>query len=106
MSPLRPIIPLWCREADFEKGLEYFKLCGYIESMLPDQVNHGFGKHSLLGYINAQRSDIMLFNELTIENMSRALTQESTLVAKYDIVKALAAARRPICQRACHRLWG
>jgi hypothetical protein len=82
-------------EANFEKGLEYFKLCGYIESMLPDQVNHGFGKHSLLGYINAQRSDIMLFHDLTIENMSRALTQESTLVAKYDIVKALATARRP-----------
>ena len=80
---------------DFEQGMDYFKLCGYVESMLPDQVNHGFGRHSLLGYINAQRSDIMLFKDLTIENMSRALTQESTLVARYDIVKALAAARRP-----------
>ena len=37
---------------------------------------------------------IMLFSDLTIENMSRALTQESTLVAKYDIVKALIAAKR------------
>ncbi|MCP4397266.1 MAG: hypothetical protein GY801_08215 [bacterium] len=82
-------------ETDFERGMDFFKLCGYIESMLPDQVNHGFGRHSLLGYINAQRSDIMLFKDLTIENMSRALTQESTLVAKYDIVKALTAARRP-----------
>ena len=80
---------------DFKRGMEFFKLCGYLESMLPDQVNHGFGRHSFLGYINAQRSDIMLFKDLTIENMSRVLTQESTLVAKYDIVKALAAARRP-----------
>jgi len=82
-------------DADFKKGMEYFKLCGYIESMLPDQVNRGFGKHSFLGYINQQRSDIMLFKDLTIENMSRALTQESTLVAKFDIVKTLIAAKRP-----------
>ena len=84
---------------DFEQGLEYFKLCGYLESMLPDQVNHGFGKHSLLGYINQQRSDMILFNDLTIENMSRALTQESTLVAKYDLIKALIAARRPYAEK-------
>ncbi len=83
---------------DIEQGLEHFKLCGYVESMLPDQVNRGFGKHSLLGYINEQRSDIMLFHELNIENMSRALTQESTLVAKYDIVKALITAKRPYAQ--------
>ena len=83
---------------DFTKGIAYFNLCGYIESMLPDQVNRGFGKHSLLGYINQQRSDIMLFNDLNIENMSRALTQESTLVAKYDIVKALIAAKRPYAE--------
>jgi hypothetical protein len=80
---------------DLQKGMEYFKLCGYIESMMPDQVNRGFGKHSMLGYINEQRSDIMLFKDLTIENMSRALTQESTLVAKYDIVNALIVAKRP-----------
>ncbi len=82
-------------KADLEKGMEYFNLCGYIESMMPDQVNRGFGKHSLLGYINEQRSDIMLFKDLTIENMSRALTQESTLVAKYDVINALIAAKRP-----------
>ena len=82
-------------EPDVEQGLEFFKLCGYIESMMPDQVNRGFGKHSMLGYINAQRSEIMLFTDLTVENMSRTLTQESTLVAKYDIVKALIAAKRP-----------
>jgi hypothetical protein len=80
---------------DSQEGMEYFNLCGYIESMMPDQVNRGFGKHSMLGYINAQRSDTMLFEDLTIENMSRVLTQESTLVAKYDIVNALIAAKRP-----------
>lgn len=85
-------------DEDFETGMDHFKLCGYVESMLPDQVNRGFGKHSLLGYINQQRSDIILFHDLTIENMSRALTQESTLVAKYDIVKALITAQRPYAQ--------
>ena len=34
---------------DFEQGIAYFNLCGYVESMLPDQLNRGFGKHSLLG---------------------------------------------------------
>ena len=82
-------------DIDLQRGMEYFNLCGYIESMMPDQVNRGFGKHSMLGYINAQRSDTMLFEDLTIENMSRVLTQESTLVAKYDIVNALIAAKRP-----------
>jgi hypothetical protein len=84
---------------DLEQSMEYFKLCGYVESMMPDQVNRGFGKHSLLGYINEQRSDIMLFTNLSVENMSRALTQESTLVAKYDIVKALIVAKRPYAQQ-------
>lgn len=84
---------------DFEQGMAFFNLCGYVESMLPDQLNRGFGKHSLLGYINQHRSDIMLFHDLTIENMSRALTQESTLVAKYDIVKAMIAAKRPYARQ-------
>ncbi|GAK57278.1 hypothetical protein U27_04243 [Candidatus Vecturithrix granuli] len=84
---------------DLEQGMAYFNLCGYVESMLPDQLNRGFGKHSFLGYINQHRSDIMLFRDLTIENMSRALTQESTLVAKYDIVKAMIAAKRPYAQQ-------
>jgi hypothetical protein len=86
-------------DSDLQKGMDYFKLCAYIESMMPDQVNRGFGKHSYLGYINDQRSDIMLFKNLTIEEMSRALTQESTLVARYDIVKALIAAKRPYAQQ-------
>jgi hypothetical protein len=84
---------------DFEQGIAYFNLCGYVESMMPDQQNRGFGKHSFLGYINQHRSDIMLFRDLTVENMSRALTQESTLIAKYDIVKAVIAAKRPYAQQ-------
>jgi len=82
-------------DADLQKGLKYFNLCGYIESMMPDQVNRGFEKHSMLGYINQQRSDIILFKDMSIENMSRALTEESTLTAAYDIVHALTAAKRP-----------
>ena len=88
--------------AELDQSMEYFALCGYIESLMPDQVNRGFGKHSLLGYINEQRSDIILFTNLSVENMSRALTQESTLVAKYDIVKALIAAKRPYAQQAAN----
>jgi hypothetical protein len=37
---------------DLKKGLDYFNLCEYVESMLPDQINRGYGKHSILGYIN------------------------------------------------------
>ncbi len=60
---------------DFEQGIACFNLCGYVESMMPDQQNRGFGKHSFLGYINQHRSfDVMLFRDLTVENMSRALT--------------------------------
>ena len=35
--------------------------------------------------------------------MSRALTQESTLVARYDIVKAMIAAKRPYAQQLAER---
>ncbi len=79
---------------DLKKGMEYFRLCGYLESCMPDQINRGFGKHSMLGYINQERSDIMLYTDLTVENMSRVLTQESTLVARYDIIRVLIAAGR------------
>ena len=82
-------------DSDAEKGMEYLKLCAYIETMMPDQIHRGNGKHSLLKFINDQRSDIMLFSGLNRENLSRALTQESTLVAKHDIVNLLIAAKRP-----------
>ena len=84
---------------DPEAGIAAFRLCGYIETMMPDQVNRGFGTHSMLGYINQQRGDIMLYTDLRIENMSRVLTQESTLTADADIVRVLAAARRPYARQ-------
>jgi len=84
---------------DKEKGWEYCKLCAYTESMMPDQIHRGFGKHSLLLLLNDQRSDKILFDELSVENESRALTQESTLVAKYDGVRFLIAAKRPYAEQ-------
>lgn len=85
--------------SDIKKGVEGLKLCAYIESMMPDQVHRGFGRHCLMGFINDIKSDWILFNELNIENESRALTQESTLAAKYDIVKALIFAKRPYAEQ-------
>jgi hypothetical protein len=85
-------------DSDKEKGMKYFRLCAYMESMMPDQLHRGFGRHSLLGFINDQRSDLVLSDNLTIENMSRALTQESTLAAKYDIIRVLNAAQRPYAE--------
>jgi len=82
-------------DADIERGARFFNLCGYVESFIPDQIHRGFGKHSLLGLINEQRSDIMFYRDLTIKNMSRALSQESVLVADHDIVNVLVATRRP-----------
>ena len=86
--------------SDLEKSMKYFNLCGYVESCMPDQINRGFGKHSMLGYINEVRSDVMLFNDFNIQNMSRSLTQESTLVAKDDIINVLNAAKRPYAKKA------
>jgi len=80
-------------------GYEHFKQCMYLESMLANQIHRGFGKHSLLGFINDQRSDIMSFKELSVENLSRSLTQESTLGAKYDIITVLNATKRPYAER-------
>ena len=37
----------------------------------------------------------MLFRGLNVEDLSRALTQESTLIAKDDIIKVLSKAKRP-----------
>jgi len=37
----------------------------------------------------------MLFRSLNVEDLSRALTQESTLIAKDDIIKVLSKAKRP-----------
>ncbi|MBI5804105.1 hypothetical protein HY450_02585 [Candidatus Pacearchaeota archaeon] len=80
---------------DLKKGMEYFRHCAQMETMMPDQIHRGNGQHSLLLLINDQRSDLILYDDLSIQNMSRALTQESTLAAKYDIIKILNATQRP-----------
>ncbi len=84
--------------SDLKRGKELFKLCSCIESMIPDQLHRGFGKHSLLGYKKDITSDIIAYNEQGIGNLSRSLTEESTLVAKYDIIRALIAAGRPYAE--------
>ena len=84
---------------DLDKGLGLFYLCGYLESLIPDVLNRGYGKHSMIGFINQQRSDIMLYNHLNSPNMSRALTEESALTAKHDIVKVLIEADRPYARK-------
>ncbi|VVB78983.1 Uncharacterised protein [uncultured archaeon] len=83
---------------DTNQGKKLFRLCAAIENMIPDQVHRGNGKHSLLGLINDQRSDIMLFEDLNIQNLSRALTQESTLAAKHDIIRILTTTGRPYAE--------
>jgi len=92
-------------DSDMRRGLELFNLCGFLETFMPDQTNRGYGKHSMLGYINEQRSNIMLFNNLSVENMSRALTEETSLIAIYDIVNVLISARRPYA-RDVARMFG
>jgi hypothetical protein len=78
-----------------EERYKDFLLCAYLESMIPDQLNRGYGKHSRLGFVNEVRSDIILFNDRTYENLSRALTEENTLVADRDIYQILKATKRP-----------
>ena len=79
---------------DWEKRREEFYLCNTIESFIVNELNRGFGKHSVIGWINNQRSNILLLEDRTLRNMGRALTPESAMVAKYDIVALLKAAKR------------
>ena len=76
-----------------------FKLCAYVESLMPDQLNKGYGRDSKLGFINEVRSDIYLYNEPTRVNISRAMTEENALVAAHDIYNVLTAAKRPYAQK-------
>ena len=89
---------------DLKRGMDYLRFCAYVESTMPDQIHRGFGRHSFLGFINDERSDIILYSDLSVGNMSRALTQESTLVARYDIVRLLIAAKRPYAQQLAEDL--
>ena len=79
---------------DFGRRFEEFYLSNTIESFIVNELNRGFGKHSDLGWINNQRSNILLINSRTVPNLGRALTPESSLVAKYDIIALLRAAGR------------
>ncbi|MDD4308582.1 MAG: hypothetical protein PHU53_07230 [Thermoplasmata archaeon] len=90
-------------EVEMVKGKEFFRLGAAIETLMVEQVHRGYGKHSLLGYIHDQRSDKMLSDDMNLQNMSRALTQESTLVAKHDIIKALIAAKRPYARELAEK---
>lgn len=81
-----------------------FKLCAYIETMMPDQINRGFDLHSSLGYVNRVRGMILLTGDQSIENLTRILNQEGTLRARQDIIELLTAARRPYAQQVA-RFW-
>jgi len=91
-------------ETDPEKSYQDFRLCASIESFMPDQLNRGYGKHSVLGRINEIRSDIMLFKDPTFKNRSRALTEECSLVAGEDILAVLDAAKRPFAEAFARRI--
>jgi hypothetical protein len=80
--------------ADIDRAAEEFYLCNCIESFLANEIMRGYGKHSFLGFINMHRSAILLIENPTVENLGRALTPLSTIVAKQDIVALLRAAGR------------
>lgn len=89
---------------DWEKRHEEFYLCNTIESFIANELNRGFGKHSFLGWINNQRSSILLLENPSTENLSRALTPESTIVAKYDVVALFRAAGRDYVNKYIHNI--
>ncbi len=80
--------------ANWDTRFEDFYLCNAVESSMPNELNRGFGKHSRLGWINHQRSNILLLEARTVPNLARALTPESALVAKDDLIALLRAAGR------------
>jgi len=87
------------KETDPVKRYNDFLLCGYLESFMPDQLNRGYGKHSILGVLNEARSNIILMNDPTFENLSRSLTFENALVAGHDIYHVLREGQRPFAQK-------
>ncbi|MFH0925857.1 MAG: hypothetical protein V1872_09580 [bacterium] len=90
----RRVIYSFMAGCDWEKRFEEFYLCNTIESFIVNEVNRGFGKHSKLGWVNNQRSNILLLENRSVQNLARALTPESSLVAKYDIIALFRAAGR------------
>lgn len=73
---------------------EDFYLCNTVESFIVNEINRGFGTFSDLGWINNQRSNIRLLENRNLGNLARAMSPESALVAKRDIVALLRAAKR------------
>lgn len=86
-------------ETDSEKRDRDFLMCAYIESMMPDQLNRGYGKHSNLGHINEARSSIILYGKPSFTNLSRAVEFENSLVAAHDIYEVLYAGQRPFAKK-------
>jgi hypothetical protein len=78
-----------------EGSMKDFHLGAYVETVMPNEVNRGFDKHSHIGWINRLRGAIMLRQEPTKYNLTRTLNQEGTIEAAHDIVNLFKAARRP-----------
>jgi hypothetical protein len=79
---------------DWQKREEEFYLCNAIETFMVNELHRGFGKHSDLGWIHAHRSNILLLETRSVPNLGRAITPESTIVAKYDLINLFRAAGR------------
>ncbi len=87
------------RGSDEATAHQDFYLCNAFESFLLNETNRGYGKHSYLGYVNTQRSNILLLETRTVPNLSRAMTIESAIVAEQDMVNLLRAAGRDYVNR-------
>jgi len=85
--------------SDWDKRVEEFYLCNAIESFIVNELNRGFGKHSEIGWINSQRSTILLLQSRSSQNLARAMTPESSLVAKQDIVALMRATGRDYVEK-------
>jgi hypothetical protein len=80
--------------SNWKSRKEDFYLCNTVESFIVNEINRGFGTFSDLGWINNQRSNIRLLENRNLGNLARAMSPESALVAKRDIVALLHAAKR------------
>jgi hypothetical protein len=86
-------------ETDSVKRYDDFLLCTYLESMMPNELNRGFGKHTSIGWLNFLRSDLLLLNERQFYDVSRALNKVNSMVAGHDIYCVLKAAQRPFAEK-------
>ncbi len=93
------IVYSFMRGSDEKTAHQDFYLCNAFESFLLNEANRGYGKHSYLGYVNTQRSNILLLEMRTVPNLGRALTVESAIVAEHDMYNLLRAAGRDYVDR-------